>query len=93
MQKRGFIGRSQSFVLQQLLNFVFAEFVVHLVRKVARIYERFVADAFHRVSGIGFVAFAPDEDPAGIDMPGDVIAYLLPLAEFEEALSRAAKRS
>ena len=64
-------------VVEKFNDLMLAKLVVNLVRIVARINPRLVADPFYRVSDIRLFPFTANEDSAGIDVPRDVIAHLL----------------
>jgi hypothetical protein len=74
MQDGGFVGFGYIRILQHLVDLVLAEIVVDFVREVAGIHPGFVAQSFDRVRDVRFFAFAADEDAAGVDVAGDVVA-------------------
>ena len=88
VQYGGFVGIRYVRVFEHLVDLVFAEIVVDLMREIAGVNPRFVADSFNRVGDVRLFALATDEDAAGVDMARDVFADFFFRFEIEKTFTR-----
>jgi hypothetical protein len=88
VQERRFVRLADFAIFKKLVDLMFAELVVNLVRIIAGKNPGLVADALDGVSNIGFFTFAADKDSSGVDMASNILADLFFGPKLEEAPAR-----